>query len=351
MNWNRWRRFAWAQVRDLRILLREFGGSILGFSLLLLVGAWVLMSFHHRLEGEPELDFGRAVYTVFTLIFFETQMQFPDEPGLRLMFFLVPVVGLAFLGEGLARFAVLVFNKQMRGEAWQRVLASTYSRHIILCGLGHVGYRVAEELLRLGEDFVVIAKESDFVDLVRRREVPVLLGDARDEVLLEQANVEKARTIVICTDNDLANLEVALNARSRNPKIRILVRMFDGRLAKKVESAFGIHMAFSTSQLAAPAVALAAVDKSVLHSFYVGDQLLTVVELVVQAGSVFAGRTLEEVEKEMEVTVVVHRRGTALTTHPAADTLLEQGDTLILLCSHDKLGALEKGGLVASGVS
>lgn len=340
--WRRWKRHFSAQYRDLRILLRQFFWSILGFNLLIAIGGWALHKYH-----SPPVDYWQGCYAVFTLIFFQPELDFPgpDEPGLRLMFFLVPLVGLGFLAEGLLRFGVLLFNKSMRGEKWQVVLASTYSNHIILCGLGHVGFRIAQELYQLGEDFVCVAHESKFTEQIRRLEVPVLLGDARDELLMDSLNVDKARAIIIATDDDLANLETAINARSRNPNIRIVVRMFDGGLASKVQTAFGIHMAFSTSQLSAPAVALAAVDKRVMHSFYVGDELLNVVELAVEPGSRYVGKSLEDFESDNQVTVVVHRRQEAIQPHPPASVVLQAEDTLTLLCSVRTLGELSRQGL------
>lgn len=343
----RWRRHLRAQLRDLRILLRQFAWSIIGFNALIAVGGLVL----HVYYDTPKVDYFQGCYYVFTLIFFQPELEFPtpDHYGLRLMFFLIPLIGLGFLAEGLLRFGVLLFNKQMRGEKWHMVLASTYSGHIILCGLGHVGYRIARELLNLGQDVVCIARDSKFIDDIRRLDVPVLIGDARDEALLESANVASARAIIIATDDDLANLETAINARSRNPDIRIISRMFDANLARKVQSAFGIHLAFSTSQLAAPTVALAAVDKRVLHSFYVGEELLNMVELVVQPGSPYVSRSLEDFEADSDVTVVVHRRGAAVQPHPPATVQLQAEDALILLCSVKTLGILEKKGLRSSG--
>ncbi len=342
--WKRIRRHVAAQFRDLRILIRQFFWSILGFNALIALGGWALHRFY---DHTPPIDYWQGCYAIFTLIFFQPELDFPgpDEPGLRLMFFAVPLIGLGFLAEGLLRFGVLLFNKSMRGEKWQVVLASTYSNHIILCGLGHVGFRIAQELHQLGEDFVCVAHESKFTEQIKRLDVPVLLGDARDELLMDSVNVSKARAIIIATDDDLANLETAINARARNPNIRIVVRMFDGSLATKVQSAFGIHLAFSTSQLAAPAVALAAVDKRVMHSFYVGEELLNVVEMAVEPTSRFAGKTLEEFESASQVTVVVHRRQDQIQAHPPATVVLQPEDTLTLLCSVKTLGDLSRQGL------
>ena len=340
----RWLRRLAAEGRDLRLLMRQFWGALLGFAAVVLGGAAALTWFapEHR-------DFGEAAYTVFCLVFFETRGDFPQAPGLRIMYFLIPLAGLGFLTGGVLRFGALAFNKEMRGEAWQKVLASTMHDHVILCGLGHVGFRVAQELLRQDEDFAVLSKASKFVEQVRRQDVPVLEGDARDETLLEDAGVARARCIVVATDDDLANLEIVINARNRNPGIRAVVRLFDPALAAKMQTALRIDLAFSTSQLSAPAVALAAVERDLLHSFYVGEELLSVVELVLDPRSPYAGRTLEDLERENQATAVVHCRGERRAIHPVSSQGLEAGDRLTLLCSLPVLRQLEGKGLRRPG--
>ena len=334
-----------AQVRDLRLLFRQFWGPLVGFATVVLGGALLLMRLYHLSPSRGAIDFGEAAYIVFCLVFFELVVPFPEETGLRVMFFLVPLLGLGFLTGGVMRFGVLAFNKEMRGEAWQKVLASTLKDHVIVCGLGHVGFRVAQELLQLGQDFVVIGHPSKFLEQVRRRDVPVLEGDARDESLLEDAGVARARCIVVATNDDLANLETVINARNRNPGIRAVVRLFDPALAAKLQSALQIDMAFSTSQLSAPAVALAAVERELIHSFYVGDELMSVVELSVRSSSPYAGRTLEDLERENQVTAVLHRRGERLQPHPVATQDLQGEDRVTLLCSLPVLRKLEEQGL------
>jgi len=340
--WRRLRRFALAQARDLGILLRQFKGSLLGFVGVLMAGGWLI----HRYYPDPTLDFGKAVYHVFLMIFFQCQLAFPDDGRLRVLFYVVPLLGLGLIVEGFVRFGVLVFNKQMRGEVWQKVVASTYSDHVIVCGLGHVGFRVVEQLLRQGEDVVVIGMESKFVERMKSREVPVLLGDAREETLLKEAGVERAKAVIVGTDDDLANLEIAMNARSLNGGVRIIVRMFDAEMARKVEHGLGIEMAFSTSALAAPHVALSALDRKVIHSFYVGDTLLTLAEASLDPSSPFVGKSLEELEQALDITVVVHRNGRSVTVHPSAMTKLEAGHCVTFLAGTDVLGRVEGQGLV-----
>ncbi|MBI5496054.1 MAG: NAD-binding protein [Deltaproteobacteria bacterium] len=334
-----------AAIRDARLLAAQFRGSIAVFLLVIFGGGTVLWSSYEA----KTLTWPQAVYAAYQMVFFQSSLDFPSAWHLQLMFFAIPLLGLVVLVDGIARFGALLVDKSKRGEEWQKVMAGTYRDHLVLCGLGHVGYRVAEQLMKLGEEFVAVGHDTKFATTLREAGVPVLIGDVRQESLLRAANVPLARSIVIATDDDLANLDVAITARNLSPAIRVVARMFDSELATKVQQAFGIHMVFSTSALAAPDIALAALDKHVRHSFYVGDALLNVAELEVAATSRFTNRTLEELEREMDVTVVVHRRGTALSLHPTADTRLQPGDRILLLGTLERLGELARAGLAFHG--
>ena len=50
----------------------------------------------------------------------------------------------------------LVFERRANKKEWQELLAGTYKDHVIVCGLGHVGYRVVHQLLRSGAECVAI---------------------------------------------------------------------------------------------------------------------------------------------------------------------------------------------------
>jgi len=147
--------------------------------------------------------------------------------------------------------------------------------HVIVCGLGHVGYRVVIELERFDTEVTVVEQDSEgpFISLVNERGIPILFEDARKVEVLKKAGLERAVALIACTDDDLTNVEIALDAREVRPDIRVVLRLFDQGLASKIVNSFDIEAAFSASALAAPAFAAAAVDPSVQDSFYVGDVL------------------------------------------------------------------------------
>ena len=131
--------------------------------------------------------------------------------------------------------------------------------HVIVCGLGHVGFRIVSLLVRLGLRGAVITREtSDDRHSAIAPHFRVILGDAREDRLLVEAGIQRATAILAVTDDDLANVSVALDARRLNPKITIVARVFDQRLATRLEESVEIDRVLSASALAAPAFVAAA---------------------------------------------------------------------------------------------
>ena len=119
------------------------------------------------------------------------------------------------VSEGILRLGMGLINREQNARVWSRIMASVSEGHVVVCGLGSVGFRVTEELVAMG--LGVFAIESDpngqFVERARQLGAFVLIGDARAEDLLLSLNVAQARAVIVATDNDLANLEIALDTR------------------------------------------------------------------------------------------------------------------------------------------
>ena len=289
-----WRRFIRAQARDTRVLLGESRGALILFVAILFFGGLALRTFYINPETGDRLSLIEAVYASFGMIFFQSQLPFPENPGLRVLFFVIPIVGLVAVADGVLRFGAALVDKQSRGQKWQAAMATTYSNHVIVCGLGKVGFRVALELLKMGRDVVGIEQNSDgrFVEQAEALGIPVLIADARRPETLTRAGVTRAEVIIPATENELTNLDIALDARELNPDIKVVMRMFDPDLARRIERGFGIHTAYSVSALAAPVFAAAAMRDDIKASFYAGETLLNVVETDRDAGCTVEGRTV-----------------------------------------------------------
>lgn len=331
-----------AELRDARVLLHESRTALLIFAFVMLIGSLALWLLYVDPLTGSRIDFGEAIFAAFGLMFFESTLSFPHNIFLRILFFLIPIAGVGALADGVLRFGSALINKQNRGEKWQIAMASTLNEHVIVCGAGKIGFRVILELRKLGREVVVIERNADgrFIDKLRSMSIPLIIADARRSETLYKANIERAAAIIPCTEDELTNLDIALDARDIKPDIKVVLRMFDPDLARRVEKGFGIHTALSTSAIAAPVFAASALDLNVKSSFYVGDKLLNLSELVIQPRSLLRDWTVERLEREMDLNVVSYTDGDLVDLHPMPERVLTQGVQILVLTTLETLRQL-----------
>lgn len=331
-----------AELRDARVLLHESRTALLIFAFVMLIGSLALWLLYVDPLTGSRIDFGEAIFAAFGLMFFESTLSFPHNIFLRILFFLIPIAGVGALADGVLRFGSALINKQNRGEKWQIAMASTLNEHVIVCGAGKIGFRVILELRKLGREVVVIERNADgrFIEKLRSMGIPLIIADARRSETLYKANIERAAAIIPCTEDELTNLDIALDARDIKPEIKVVLRMFDPDLARRVEKGFGIHTALSTSAIAAPVFAASALDLNVKSSFYVGDKLLNLSELVIQPRSLLRDWTVERLEREMDLNVVSYTDGDLVDLHPMPERILTQGVQILVLTTLETLRQL-----------
>ena len=225
-----------ASVRDTSLLLNEFQGPLIFFSITML-GFGVIYFFAAADLNEPVGSLAESVYLMLTLTFLQPSGSFPRHAFLQSFFFLMPLIGVATLARGLADFGILLFNRRARSKEWEMAVASTFSKHTVLVGLGHLGFRVVDKLHEMEESVVVIElnPSADLFSSVQAKGIPVIQDDATRLIALESAGVKNAKTIILCTQNDSINLQVALKSRSMNPDIHVVIRIFDEDFAKRAE--------------------------------------------------------------------------------------------------------------------
>jgi voltage-gated potassium channel Kch len=127
-----------------------------------------------------------------------------------------------------------------------------HSGHVILCGLGRLGTFIAEGLLQQGETVVIVEQNADLpvVDHCRALGADVYIGDARLPRVLQDVGVTRAKALYSVINNDMSNLEIGLNARSFDPQLRLVLRMFDESMSERIREHLDIHLTFSMTAIA-----------------------------------------------------------------------------------------------------
>jgi Trk K+ transport system NAD-binding subunit len=117
--------------------------------------------------------------------------------------------------------------------------------------------------------------------------------------------------------------------------------MFDPALARKLANAFDVET-FSTTAISAPVFAAAATDRNILHSFHLGELLLSIAQLQIGDKSKLSGISIREIEAKYDASIVVLFRKAKPDFHPAGDIVIGNGDRIAVLASMETLNDIEK---------
>jgi Trk K+ transport system NAD-binding subunit len=293
-------------ARDFFNSLRQLDRVLLRTVAALLVVVTAAVLFFHAAERLSLLDAGYFVVTVLTTTGFG-DISLKDSAALS------KVAGMALMLTGMALMAMLfaIISDNLLKKRLELFLGRRRIRlrnHVVLCGIGDVGIRILEDLVRIGESVAVVEKNPDgkFTDWVRQRNIPLIISDASQEESLLNANIGQAKAIICATDNDMRNLEIGLNAKGIQPGIRAVLRIFEKEFAEKVERHFGINVAISSSSIAAPAFMSAALNTGIINFVDVSGRRLLLKESVLSVSEDL--RTLME-RKGTKVLMLVRPDG------------------------------------------
>ena len=220
--------------------------------------------------------------------------------------------------------------------------------HYILCGYGRVGRQVAAEFALDDVPFVVIEQEPETVEECVEKGYLVLLGEASDDDVLEEAGLRRARGLVAAVDSDADNVFVVLSARKLNPELHIVARASSDESAAKLEIA-GADRTLSPYAVGGRRLAALATQPLVVDFLDVvtrGEKGIEfrLEEFSVPEGSTIAEHTIGEIkigERTGAIVLAIRTTQGAFDTTPSADDRLHAGDTLLVLGSRGQIERLE----------
>ena len=107
------------------------------------------------------------------------------------------------------------FWKQIR-EKYDLIRLQQTSGHIVICGLGDKGMRLVNIFTEKGFRVVIIEAQKDHPDIAgcRERNVVVMIGEASDQVVLDEANTAKAKYLFAVSGDDNTNINIAQQGKN-----------------------------------------------------------------------------------------------------------------------------------------
>ncbi|MFV2019586.1 NAD-binding protein [Micromonospora sp. LOL_023] len=270
--------------------LRSFATRKIGIATIGVLAVVVL--FGMLLSRAEGVSVAEAVYLTVVMTLSGADPDLGKSAPVQIMQVVLSLAGLALIPLLTAAVVDAVVNARL-AYTDQRTRAER-GGHVVVVGLGNVGTRVMWQLHDLGVEVVGVDKDPQArgASIARDLGISLIIGDGSQEEILRSASVATCRALVIVSTDDVTNLQAALYARELNSEVHVVLRLFDGEFAGRIQRTFNIGISRSVSYLAAPAFAAALMDREVIATIPVGRHVLLVAEVIVAAGSALDGRTL-----------------------------------------------------------
>jgi len=340
------RRLALSEIYEPRVTLRRVWTAFLALGAIIVLGVLGYMLF----EGWSFMDALYMTVITLTTVGYKEVHELDTTGRLWTMALLITGVGTLFYAavssvELAVEGAVGGYfeRRKMRAEL------SKLNRHYILCGFGRVGRQVAREFALDGVPFVVVDNDPQQVDECRAEGYLVVLGEASDDAVLEEAGIQRAKGLVTAVSSDAENVFVTLSARKINPSLRIAARASSDESAAKLEIA-GADRTLSPYTVGGRRLASLATQPLIVDFLDIvtrgrKDIEFRLEEFNVPAQSPVANHTIGELqigEKTGAIVLAIRSPEGKFDTTPSAQDMIHPGDTLIVLGSLGQLSRLEQ---------
>ena len=259
--------------------------------------------------------------------------------------------------------------------AFERESAATgeigMREHVILCGFGRVGQNIARVLESQGFEYIALDLDPARIAAARQAGDPVMFGDSADEEILAKAGLEAATAVVISFSDSATSVGILRSIRRLRPDVPILVRTQDDTRIKELQEAGATEVVPETFEASLMLVShvlillhvpLSRVVRTMgdirSHRYSVLRNIIRrgdarpldetheyreeIKSVVVPPGAWAVGRSLRDVlGRGVGVTFTGIRRQGILGREPAGDTLLRDGDVVVLYGQPEELERAE----------
>ena len=251
------------------------------------------------------------------------------------------------------------------------IRAMTQRGHVIICGYGRSGQSLAR-FLEL-EKMSVIALDADPMRVKQAAAAgdSVMYGDAARKEVLTAAGLARASAVVVSFADTHAAMTILSHVRDLRPDVPVIVRTFDDTDVEKLKAAGAAEIVAEVIEgslmLATQTMLLMGIPLNrvlsrlrtvrgeryqLMRGFFPGatdaeDSALDAQQprlqsIMVDAGAAAVGKTIEALSlNDINVTLTALRRHGKRDVSPAADTLLEVSDVLILAGTPEALARAE----------
>lgn len=303
----------------------------------------------HLVEGWNWADsFYMSIITVFTVGFTEVQPLTQRGELFTIVLILLGIGGITYTFSLITNYLVAgEIQGFLRGKRMRRYIDSL-SDHCVVCGYGEMGRQVCKELHRKGKSLVVVDIAEEAAGHAQDDGFLAIQGDAGIDAVLIEAGIERAKGLVVATNDDATNLLVVLSAKGFRNDLPIVAR------ANLEEVRDKLLRSGATGVLFPQGVAGRRMAQMLLHpeisdflDVIAHDETLELIleNFTVREGSGLENRSLKE-SRIRELTgasvVGLKREGAGVIPSLTSTMVLQAGDIVFALGTRDQLDKLQE---------
>ncbi|MDZ7687392.1 MAG: NAD(P)-binding protein [Halobacteriales archaeon] len=141
--------------------------------------------------------------------------------------------------------------------------------HVVVLGYGYLTRPVLDKLGKR-VDYVVVATDTELAERLLSRGYKVIEAESVNENVLEEADIDTARAVVVASESDADDALAVLTARDKNPDIEIIAVASNSENAEKLRRA-GADTVISPAEI---------VGKLLVESALTGEDTSEIVEKI-----------------------------------------------------------------------
>lgn len=236
----------------------------------------------------------------------------------------------------------------VEAETTQRAMAvfgheEKTANRIVIVGGGNIGYFLAKQLEESGKasNIKILELNTNRANWLaeRLKQVVVINGDALDREILAEANIAETDTLVSVADDDEVNILSSLLAKQQGCDRAIT--LMNNPIYGSLVGSIGIDVALDPRETTVSSI-LRHIRRGRIRDLYsLFEGQAEIIEAEVLDGSGVAGKTIGQLRLHGDVKFgMVVRDGETIL--PQADTLLQGGDSVVILALKDAVKKIEQ---------
>lgn len=237
------------------------------------------------------------------------------------------------------------FDFVMKEKRMEHIL-NKMKDHFIICGYGRIGRDVTMNLVKTAIPVVVVDKEPVAKAELEKHQVPIVVGDASHEEILEKAGIGKAKGLVSAVTSEAENVFITMTARDLKPGLFIISRFEEPATQKKLIRA-GADQVINPYQIGSDKIShiilKPTISKILDFAQQRGQFELNIDELELSANTPLIGKTIRNCgirEKHNIIIIAIESANGDIITNPGPDYTFQENDRLVLIANSTELKSI-----------